>query len=134
MAYQIDVILVSRTNYTSDDKKQLDTQTKSKDSTIYSTSGNSKEIIKEATGGPSEDLAEKDTKHTTNGFVGAFATVDELAVNDPTIKSEAVREVKPHENTKRDSVTKIPLNSKTHPTPKKATKKPKQNTKATTGN
>ena len=99
MAYQIDVILVSRTNYTSDDKKQLDTQTKSKDSTIYSTSGNSKEIIKETTGGPSEDLAEKNTEDTTNGAVGSFATVDELAINDTTIKSEAVRAVISHKNT-----------------------------------
>ena len=99
MAYHKDVILVSSTNYTSDDKKQLDTQTKSKDSTIYPRSGNSKEIIKEATGGPSEDQAQKDTKHTTNGAVGSFATVDELAINDTTIKSEAVRAVISHKNT-----------------------------------
>jgi len=100
---------VSRTNYTSDDKKQLDTQTKAKDSTIHPTSGNSKEIIKETTGGPSEDLAEKDTTNTTNGAVGSFATVDELAINDTTIKSEA-----------------------THANPKKVTKTPKQDTEATT--
>ena len=93
---------MSTTNYTSDDnKKQLDTQTKAKDSTIHPTRGNSKEIIKETTAGPSEDLAEKDTTDTTNGAVGSFATVDELAINDTTIKSEAVRAFKSHENTKK---------------------------------
>ena len=107
LAYQKDVISVSTTNYTSDDKKHLDTQTKAKDSTIHPTSGNSKEIIKETTGGPSEDLAEKDTTDTTNGAVGSFATVDELAINDTTIKSEAVRAFKSHENTKKDSVTNL---------------------------
>ena len=99
---------MSTTNYTSDDKKQLDTQTKANDFTIHPTSGNSTEIIKEATGSPSEDLAEKDTKHTTNGAVGSFATDDELTINDPTVKSEAVSPVKSHENTKINTVTKEP--------------------------
>ena len=88
LAYQKDVILVSTTNYTSDDKKQLETQTKAKDSSIHPTSGNSKEIIKETTGGPSEDLAEKDTKDTTNGAVGSFAT-PKKATKNPKQDTEA---------------------------------------------